>query len=147
MSGDGAHAVGGRWNSPNHHVVYTSGNLSLAMLELLVHLGDANEVGRLEFVYREVWFPAEAVAILREVDVPTGWNTQPVSTVSQVVGDQWLESLESVALAVPSVLMPKSHRYDPHYMNYLVNPLHPEFPALVETGETFDLEIDDRLRR
>lgn len=145
MSGDGAHAVGGRWNSRNHQVVYTCGNLSLAMLELLVHVGDASELSSLEFVFHEVTFPIDALAILREEDVPTGWNSQPVSTVSQVVGDQWLEAQESVALAVLSVHIPQRYRYDPLYMNYLVNPRHPDFRSLVETGELFDLELDDRL--
>ena len=36
--GEGARKAGGRWNSPGVAVVYTSGSLSLALVEVLVHL-------------------------------------------------------------------------------------------------------------
>nr|MBP8283232.1 RES domain-containing protein [Chromatiaceae bacterium] len=38
FSGEGARLYGGRWNSPGVAVVYTAQSLSLAQLELLVHL-------------------------------------------------------------------------------------------------------------
>jgi RES domain-containing protein len=41
MTGTGAYKNGGRWNTPGHYAVYTSGNLSLAMLEVVVHVDDA----------------------------------------------------------------------------------------------------------
>ena len=36
--GEGARRYGGRWNTPGTPVVYTSGTLSLAALEYLVHV-------------------------------------------------------------------------------------------------------------
>ena len=38
FSGEGARRYGGRWNSKGHGVVYTSGSISLAILEILVHI-------------------------------------------------------------------------------------------------------------
>ena len=38
FSGEGARRYGGRWNSKGHAVVYTSGSISLAILEILVHI-------------------------------------------------------------------------------------------------------------
>jgi RES domain-containing protein len=38
FSGEGARIVGGRWNSKGKRMVYTAENLSLAILEVFVHL-------------------------------------------------------------------------------------------------------------
>lgn len=38
FDGDGARLFGGRWNAPGSRVIYTSTTLSLAALEILVHL-------------------------------------------------------------------------------------------------------------
>ena len=38
FDGDGARRYGGRWNPPGYPVVYTSGSLALAALEILVHV-------------------------------------------------------------------------------------------------------------
>lgn len=145
MSGDGAHQAGGRWNTPGHYVVYVSGNLALAMLELLVHIDDAEQFRTMPHVYHAVRFPGDAVAILEEPDLPVGWNDRPESTSSAVVGDEWLEQRQSPVLAVPSVIVPPELRYDPAYMNYLINPMHDQYEGAIEVGEIHDLEWDPRL--
>lgn len=38
FAGEGARLAGGRWNIPGTAIVYTSASLSLAALELFVHL-------------------------------------------------------------------------------------------------------------
>jgi len=53
------------------------------------------------------------------------------------VGDEWLQSGCSLALRVPSAVVPAEE-------NVLVNPEHPEFEAVTIDGP-FDLEVDDRL--
>ena len=47
FTGEGARLNGGRWNSPGNSVVYTSASLSLATLEVLVHLEDPEPFTRL----------------------------------------------------------------------------------------------------
>ena len=42
FSGEGARLYGGRWNSPGTAMVYTAGSVSLATLELLVHLDNTS---------------------------------------------------------------------------------------------------------
>lgn len=145
MSGAGASAVGGRWNSPGHPVVYASGNLSLAMLELLVHVDDSAQIRNLPFVYCSIRFPIDAIAILTQHDVPTGWDSRPESGTSQLVGDEWLESRASAVLAVPSVVTPLRFRYVLEYMNFLINPQHPDFVRLIQVDEAHDLDLDPRL--
>lgn len=145
MRGIGAHAAGGRWNSPGHYVVYASGNISLAILELLVHVDDGEQARELPLAYHSITFPPDALALLTDEDVPGDWESRPETAASQMVGDEWLESRSSVVLAVPSVITPARHRYVPEYMNYMINPLHPDFGKAIEVGEILDLALDSRL--
>lgn len=145
MSGAGAYEFGGRWNSSGNHVVYASGNLSLAMLELLVHVQDAAAFRKVPLVYHTISFASEALAVLQSESLPAGWNSQPEARSNHLVGDEWLDQAESVALAVPSVMIPRRFRYAPEYMNYLINPNHPDFAGAVEVGEVLDLALDARL--
>ena len=145
MSGIGAHRAGGRWNTPGHHVVYVSGNLTLAMLELLVHIDDAERFRKMPHVYHAVRFEEDAVDLLEETNLPERWDDRPESTSSALVGDEWLERGTKPVLAVPSVVVPQELRYDPAYMNYLINPLHDEYDNAVHVGEIHDLHWDPRL--
>src|SRR6266571_1768578 len=44
FSGEAARAEGGRWNSPGVRMVYTAGTISLALLELLIHLNTGDPI-------------------------------------------------------------------------------------------------------
>jgi RES domain-containing protein len=145
MSGVGAYRAGGRWNSPDRYLVYTAGSLALAMLELLVHVDDASAFGALRHVVHAVSFPEDSVSVLAQEDLPAGWASHPVSRASQVAGDEWLDSKATPVLAVPSVIVPPAHRYDPDSMNYVVDPLHPDFEEAVEIGPIHELAFDARL--
>lgn len=145
MTGRGAYKNGARWNSAGHFAVYLSGNLSLAILEVLVHIDDAEAFRNLPHVYHSVEFPEDSIAILERANLSDNWNRRPETRASQVIGDEWLETQASVILAVPSVVVPPELCYDPTYMNYLLNPQHPDFEASVRTGDIYDLEWDPRL--
>lgn len=145
MSGTGAYLYGGRWNTPEHYAVYLSGTLTLAMLEVLVHLDDAEAFAQKAHVYHAVHFDENDVAVLEEDSLPQSWNARPETLASQTVGDEFLERGEQVALALPSVVVPRALRYDPLYMNYLVNPKHPDFGRAAEVGEIQPLDWDPRL--
>ena len=145
MSGTGAYLYGGRWNTPEHYAVYLSGTLTLAMLEVLVHIDDAEAFAQKAHVYHAVRFDEKDVAVLDENALPQGWNARPETLASQAIGDEFLERGEGVALALPSVVVPRALRYDPLYMNYLVNPKHPDFGTAAEVGEIQALDWDPRL--
>lgn len=147
MGGAGAHLNGGRWNTPGRYVVYTSGSLTLAMLEVVVHVDDAEAFHKLSYIYHEVSFAQDAVAILEAPHLPKGWDSWPELPASQIVGDEWLDRQQSVVLAVPSVVVPVEVQYLPSNMNYLINPQHPDFTAMVSVGEIFDLKWDPRLTK
>lgn len=145
MTGRGAFQYGGRWNSPEHAVVYASGTLTLAMLEVLVHIDDAEAFLAKEQVYHAVRFDEDDAAVLEEASLPPGWNARPETMASQAVGDEFVELGEQIVLAVPSVVVPGDLRWDPLYMNYLVNPRHPRFRAAIEVGAVRRLDWDPRL--
>ena len=135
FSGEGARRFGGRWNAPGKRVVYVSGSLSLAALETLVH-ADRRRFER-EYVVFKLTIPERLVLELRQQDLPEDWQARAVSDGARRVGDAWLAAQASVALAVPSVIVPEER-------NYLLNPEHPQFTELtIEAPRSF--RFDARL--
>lgn len=132
FSGEGARIFGGRWNSPGTSLVYTSDSLSLAALETLVHV---NPRVPLDYVCFEVRFAKTAVEILEKL--PADWTRQPAPPSTQLLGDRWAASGRTLALSVPSVLVPTQR-------NFLLNRLHPDFAAL-ETSAARPFPFDPRL--
>ncbi len=145
MTGTGAYLFGGRWNSPGRRVVYSSGHIALATLELLVHIDDADAFARIAHVFHTVTFAEDALSILDQQHLPPRWNALPVSPDSQVVGDEWLDGGNSPVLAVPSVIIPAALRYQPENMNYLINPGHPLFAEAATAGDIREFRADQRL--
>jgi RES domain-containing protein len=123
FTGEGARLNGGRWNSRGKAVVYTSSSLSLATLEVLVHLEDPEVFGKL-FSWVSLEFPPDLVETLEPGGLPTGWNDDESSRNTRAIGDAWLSSIRSATLAVPSVVTPGE-------WNYLLNPAHPDFPKIL----------------
>ncbi len=52
-----------------------------------------------------------------------GWNSTPPTDASARAGDEWAASLRSLALVVPSVIVPSGN-------NLLINPIHPRFAEI-----------------
>lgn len=137
FSGEGARLFGGRWNTPGTALVYTSSSLSLAALETLVHA----DRGRFErdYVTFKLELPEALVLMLSDRDLPDDWRARPSSEGAQRIGNAWAAAQASVALSVPSVIVPSER-------NYLLNPLHPRFAELViEPPAPF--RFDERLAR
>lgn len=143
----GAYHYGGRWNSPGQYVVYASGNVSLAMLEVLVHIDDAEALARQAHVYGRLRFDEAQVAVLDEAALPADWNARPETVETQGIGDEWVARQETPVLAVPSVVVPAELRFEQEYLNYLINPRHPDFDAFVEVSELRVLDWDPRFKQ
>lgn len=136
FSGEGAARAGGRWNSRGEWVVYTSGTLSLAALELLVHL---NPPVHFEWVALRAVFDEGFVENLDDALLPANWQRFPGPDATRALGDRWLREARSAVLAVPSVIVPGEH-------NYLLNPSHRDFRKIVVSApEPF--AFDSRLLR
>ena len=136
FSGEGAKLYGGRWNSKGTAVVYASGSLALALLELLVHLPTPRLLAG--YVSIPLEFPAEIVAALATDELPAGWNSRMPSPASQAVGDRWARALRSAVLQVPSAIVPAER-------NFLINPQHPDMRRIL-IGSAQPCAIDARLK-
>lgn len=89
-------------------------SLSLAALEVLVHLKQTNDLQPFRAFILEV--PDEL--ILMPTSFPTRWRTD--YSVSRGFGDAWLKQGNKPVLRVPSVVTPGE-------WNFLLNPLHRDF--------------------
>lgn len=138
FSGEGARLYGGRWNSPGVAVVYTAQFLSLAQLELLVHL-EAEAVLRGHWRYFAVDVaPRAIIACESWIDLPPDWAAWPAPAATQAIGDRWIAESVSVTLSVPSAVTPGER-------NLLLNPAHPEYAAAVLVAAPEPLRLDQRL--
>ena len=139
LSGYGAFLVGGRWNMPGLALLYTAETRALAMLEVLVHLpaGDLPDDMCLLTLDVPDALSRHEIAL---PDLPAGWQrlTQPQPTA--VLGHAWLQAGRTLALRVPSVLVPQEH-------NLLLNPAHPEFAQVRLAAEPEPFFFDERLRK
>jgi RES domain-containing protein len=132
--GEGARLAGGRWNSMGVRVVYASATLSLALVEILVHLPS----GVLP-AYSAI--PVEFDEVLVETfdpgALPASWMAHPPARDAQAIGDRWVEEARSAALRVPSVVVPSE-------FNYVLNPAHADFVKM-RIGAAVSFPFDARL--
>jgi RES domain-containing protein len=123
FTGEGARRYGGRWNSKGTAVVYTAGSPSLAILEMLAHL-DAHEI-LAGYLLAEVTFDESLVQEIDLARLPANWRSDPPPLELRALGDHWWAARASAALRVPSALVDMES-------NYLLNPAHPQFPAIAK---------------
>ncbi len=100
-----------RWNPAGVPMLYCSAALSLACLEVLVHL--TAELIPLDYAYSSAEVPelAEAADFHGEL---------ADADATRRYGHSWVRSRRSLAILVPSVVIPEER-------NALLNPLHPAF--------------------
>ncbi len=122
LDGVGAEKVGGRWNHPGTRIVYTASSLSLASLELFVHLEPNLVPDDLVSVAIELP-PRVSVETLLESDLPRDWRAYPAPETLQDIGANWAAQQRSLALVVPSAVTPQER-------NVLLNPLHRQMRLL-----------------
>jgi len=136
FDGEGARVYGGRWNLPGTPAVYTSTHLSLAALELFVHLDPADAPEEMMAVPARV--PAGTMVDELEVaDLPAGWRTYPAPEEVQQVGTDWLRAGTAAVLLVPSVVVPRER-------NAVLDPRHADFAA-IEVGDAEEFSFDPRM--
>jgi len=136
FDGEGARLYGGRWNSRGKSAIYLAGSQSLAMLEVMVHLNDYRLLA--SYVLFEVRLPADHITDLSDDQIPRDWQAQPAPTSTAEIGDAWLDQNAGLALAVPSVIVPREK-------NYLLNTRHSLFPDVAESAEELEFSPDARL--
>lgn len=136
FDGEGAMTYGGRWNSKGKSCVYVSGSESLAMLEIMVHLDDNSLLQH--YIMYKITLAEKDILSLASGKLPEEWRDEPAPPETADIGDVWLEGMTSLALAVPSVIVPNEY-------NYILNPAHPDFKSTVQTAKEVNFQPDDRL--
>ena len=136
FSGEGTRRAGGRWNSRGQGMVYTSGTLSLAALEVFVHMEVEDVATMLASIRLDI--PTDVqIDYLATDRLPPNWRDIPAPIGLAAMGDSWFKTGGTAILAVPSVVIPIEY-------NYLINPTHPDFVKLsIESPQPF--ELDPRL--
>lgn len=138
FDGEGAFRFGGRWNSRGTRILYTAASLSLAALEMLVHLNDEEVL--FAYSFAAVEFDESLILPVEEFrDLPKNWSASPPPLEIQKIGDEWVSSEASVVLRVPTSVLPVE-------FNYLINVRHPEFSE-IKLGEPQTFTFDERLSK
>ena len=139
LSGRGAELYGGRWNKPGLAVLYLAESRALAVLEVLANLPANAAPNDLRLLTLELPanFSLETVPLRT---LPADWQNYPRSSVTSTLGSRWLKEQRTLALRVPSVLVPQEH-------NLLLNPAHPEFGQVKLAAEPAPFRFDERLRK
>jgi len=135
FDGEGARRAGGRWNSRGVPMVYCAAHVSLAALEVLTYLQAIGPLGA--YIVIAVRFSEESVQELHANELPEDWAGSPAPASLRALGDDWASSLRSLVLRVPSVVVPQE-------VNYLLNPVHPNFGTLA-IGPAEQFVFDARL--
>jgi len=137
LNGTGAGLFGARWNPRGMNMLYTSGSVSLASLEYLVH--NYHILSRNNVALAKIEINTDSINELSKKDLPKDWNENTYTPQStQQIGASFLSRAEHYILKVPSAIVPME-------FNYLLNPLHPEHRSTVVKEIIDPFEIDDRL--
>lgn len=129
----------GRWHLPppfGQPVVYAASSRALAQLEKRVH---ANGVAPIKQALIRLDLPDDASL----QDAETDWlldspRWRADEGYTQSVGVQWLKSVASLGLWVPSFVEPREK-------NLLLNPVHPQYATVRIEIEVLNFEFDPRL--
>lgn len=119
-------------------MLYTSRTPELALLETLVHLPSVTPADLPQLWLSTIRLPAidEAVFWVHANRLPLYWQSGTLAETQTILAE-WLNAPFSLAIAVPSVIMPISY-------NLLIHPQHPAFDQ-IERIDQVRLPLDDRL--
>lgn len=136
FDGEGAFRFGGLWNSRGTRILYTAESLSLAALEMLVHLNDEELLPSYSFAAIE--FDESLVMSIEDFKtLPKNWSASPPPLEIQRIVDEWSQKEASVVLRVPTSVVPVEY-------NYLINVRHPDF-SKIKLGKPQTFAFDERL--
>lgn len=134
LSGEGSYLYGGRWNSKGTRLLYTAENPALAMLEALGHLTMMSL--QQDFCMAILDVPDD-MRTLNVADMLPGWDNSQAPDMLKPYGDNFASANKTLALKVPSVLVPENY-------NILINPLHP-LAQQVKLVAVRKVQFDQRL--
>ncbi len=81
--------------------------------------------------------PDDSIFEIGIEDLPSNWINYPAPSILSEIADLWVSSQTSIALKVPSCVIPSAH-------NYILNCHHPDYQR-VRVLEQKDFHFDSRL--
>jgi RES domain-containing protein len=136
FTGGGSRLLGGRWNSREVAIIYTSEHESLAALELLVHVVPLTPSHR--FLSFRIEWDDRLTEYFSTRKLPLDWSSEVPTIGTQQIGDQWVRDQRSAVLGVPSLLSTSE-------LNFLLNPNHRDFKR-IKIAKPVEYRFDSRLR-
>jgi RES domain-containing protein len=134
LSGTGAKLFGGRWNSKGFAMLYVAENISLAVLEMLVHNQFKDFAIELSIIKISIPETIEAKEI-KLSKIKQDWIDD--YSYTKFIGNEFIKSANNLLLKVPSAVVNEEH-------NFLINPLHVDFKK-VKITEVKQFRTDKRL--
>lgn len=134
LSGNGAKLFGGRWNSAGLSVLYTTENISLAVLEILVR----TDMQTIPITYHliKIEIPDSITSLFITINkLKNNWKDDLGYT--QWMGDEFIKSNKLLLLKVPSAVVDEES-------NYILNPEHSDFKK-VKISAIKKFQFDKRL--
>lgn len=133
FSGEGGLYAPARWSPQGFRAVYTAESLSLASLEVFVH----TESNKIPLIAIRAILPEDiAIETVEPGSLSTDWQQEAAYPVLQSIGKQWLLSIRTPVLKVPSAIIPIE-------FNYILNPQHPDLKLMLDPPMEF--KFDDRM--
>ena len=134
LSGTGAKLFGGRWNSTGVPTLYTTENISLAVLEILARADKYTLPDNYHLI--KINIPDQLQhPVITKTKLKKGWKDDIGYT--QFMGDAFIKSSESLVMKVPSAVVDEEN-------NFILNIQHNDFKK-VKITSTFLFHFDKRL--
>ncbi len=133
ISGEGARIYGGRWNPVGTAALYTSENISLCILEILVRA--TKKTSPESYTLISISIPDDNIFQLQIKKLKIDWQTNLEYT--QRIGEDFLNETQTLCMKVPSAIVPQEN-------NFLINPLHADYKRVKIISSEL-LALDKRL--
>ena len=93
-------------------------------------------IPRLDLLTIEV--PNDSISEFKKEDLPSNWKQYPAPDILAQLGQNWVRSMETIALRVPSCIVDQVN-------NIILNCTHPEYDSRVEIKNIEEFFFDRRL--
>jgi RES domain-containing protein len=128
LSGDGGLLASARWHSRGKRIVYLADHPASALLEVIVHLEVKAENMPDGFQLLKLDAPDDLPVDQPDGrELPADWRERV--SLTQKIGDVWLNKGSTSLLRVPSAIVPETN-------NYLFNPGHAQAARIVIASAT-----------
>lgn len=132
LDGEGGKLFPARWHTKGRAIVYAADHPASSLCEMLAN----TDASSLPSTFQLLKIVASDIKISKVENLIANWTHD--QSVTQALGDKWLETKTSALMRVPSALVPEA-------FNYLINPTHPEM-ARIRIEQKLRVPLDSRLR-